>query len=298
MKNTKVKIMVAGLVGAFLLQSCCSFTIADAKAAKSTTKSAAQTTAVSGVPTAGISSVIGKALRKTSGKKVHVKKNRRDKVSATYEETFKSELKTGYVNADVLNVRDQPGKHGEVVTKLRFNEEVEYCETEFEDWVAIGDDRYVSVEYLGKKPVEYRRISATNNWRKSFESKNVFGRNTRQQRLQNIAYTDSMGFRIMNGRYCIAVGSAIGDKVGCYIDVVLENGTVIPCIMGDQKDDRDTEATNQRTSNGCVSEFIVDVNALCKNGTKAGALGDVSYAHKEWKSRVTEFRVYDFNALD
>lgn len=202
------------------------------------------------------------------------------------------------MSVDALNVRDQPGKHGEVVAKLNFNDEVEYYETEFEDWVAIGDDRYVAVEYLNAEPVEYHCISATNNWRKSFESKNVFGKNTRQQRLQNIAYTDSMGFRIVDGRYCIAVGSAIGDKVGRYIDVVLENGTIIPCIMGDQKDNRDTEATNQRTSNGCVSEFIVDINALCKNGTKAGTLGDVSYAYKEWKSRVVEFRVYDFNALD
>lgn len=263
-------------------------------------------TVEAGTPTAGINAAIEKAFLKASKEKVHVSKKAIDKVKAGKDtedaqeavDLKEYEEKTGYVAATTLNVRDTPNKKGEVVKTLIFNEKVRYCATEFEDWVAIGDDQYVCSEYITDQKCEYKTIKATWNTRKSFESKNVFGKKTRQQLLQNCAYTNGKGFRIVDGRYCIAVGSAVGDLVGTYIDVVLENGTVIPCVMGDQKAARDTDPTCQRTANGCVSEFIVDVNALVRNCPKAANMGDVSYAFPEWQSRVVEFRVYEKNALD
>ena len=255
--------------------------------------------------TAGITAKVGDSLKQAAKaektKKVKAVSVKKEKVKSTAEmneELFKCEAGTGYVNVNCLYIREEPNKNSAKVGTLSFNDKVEYYTTEFEDWVTIADDRYVCAKYLSSEPCKYKTIKAVKSWRKSFESHTVFGSKTRQQRLQDMAHTDDMGFRVVDGRYCIAVGSAIGQKVGTYIDLVLANGTVIPCIMGDQKDNHDTDISNQRTANGCISEFIVSVKALCNNGTKAANRGDVSFAFPEWDSPVVEFHVYEDNILD
>ena len=50
-----------------------------------------------------------------------------------------------------------------------------------------------------------------------------------------IQYTDSEGFRRIDDRYCVAIGTAFGVKSGQLFDVTLENGTTIKCIVGDIK---------------------------------------------------------------
>ena len=45
------------------------------------------------------------------------------------------------------------------------------------------------------------------------------------------AYTDKKtGFRMYQGRYCIAVGSGYTQKVGSKIDLVMEDGSIIQCV--------------------------------------------------------------------
>jgi len=59
----------------------------------------------------------------------------------------------------------------------------------------------------------------------------------------------------MKKHYCL--------KVGTYIDVVLKNGNVIPCIMGDGKGDDVTVANHTYCYlNGDYIEFIVDRNSI------------------------------------
>lgn len=116
-----------------------------------------------------------------------------------------------------------------------------------------------------------------------------------QYKLQrDYAYTGEYGIRQVNGRFCIAVGTAVSKDVGQYIDVVLENGTVIPCIMCDQKADEHTKSDRITTAhNKCVCEFYL--------GTVLPDIkehGDVSYACPEWKSPVCEFRVFYKNVFE
>ena len=114
---------------------------------------------------------------------------------------------------------------------------------------------------------------------------------TYEYKLQNTAaYTNDDGIRMINGRYCIAVGTAFGTRIGQYIDLVLENGTVIHCIMGDTKSDEHTDSEHVFTvASGCCSEFIVETEKL--NGVAKS--GDVSNAHPEWKSAVSKVMVYN-----
>lgn len=131
--------------------------------------------------------------------------------------------------------------------------------------------------YHGQKTyMDYRTITSTGTY---------------EYKLQNsVAYTNDDGIRMINGRYCIAVGTAFGTRIGQYIDLVLENGTVIHCVMGDTKADEHTDPEHVFTvASGCCSEFIVETEKL--NGVARS--GDVSNAHPEWKSAVSKVMVYN-----
>ena len=69
---------------------------------------------------------------------------------------------------------------------------------------------------------------------------------------------------MVNGRYCIAVGSYYTTTVGQKLDLYLETGVVIPCIVGDCKADCHTNSESHQfcLSNGSVAEFIVDYSVF------------------------------------
>ena len=76
------------------------------------------------------------------------------------------------------------------------------------------------------------------------------------------AYTDeSTGIRMVDGRYCVAVGTGWASVIGTKIDVVMDNGSVFKCILGDVKADIHTDPTNKyQAMDGSVLEMIVDRN--------------------------------------
>ncbi len=76
----------------------------------------------------------------------------------------------------------------------------------------------------------------------------------------DLCYTDPLtGIRMSQGRYCIAVGSFYTTKIGQKIDLVLTNGEIIKCILGDCKSDVHTDPTHRfHAIDGSVAEFVVD----------------------------------------
>ena len=125
-----------------------------------------------------------------------------------------------------------------------------------------------------------------------------FSSRTAQGRLQKYAFTDSNGLRQVNGCYCIAIGSRFKTKIGQRIDLVLKNGTVIPCVMGDQKADIHTDTTNTFSNtnrNLCCSEFIVSTKQLTK---EAAHRGDTSFIADIWCSPVDKIITYNINILE
>ncbi len=81
------------------------------------------------------------------------------------------------------------------------------------------------------------------------------------------AWSDpSTGLRMVGDRVCIALGSGYA-KVGDKVDLVMANGNVIKCIVGDAKADQHTDPTNRfHAVDGSVAEMIVDY-AYFKKGT-------------------------------
>ena len=133
---------------------------------------------------------------------------------------------------------------------------------------------------------------------KSYEDyRKIKTKNTPHYKLQKqYAYTDEYGLRKVEDRYCIALGSYFTTEIGQYVDVVLKNGTIIHCILGDQKDDAHTDKLHiAHKSDGSIVEFIVDVKKLDEIPK---LMGNISYVHPEWKSPVVQIIVYDKNVFD
>lgn len=99
---------------------------------------------------------------------------------------------------------------------------------------------------------------------KSYENyRNITNTSSPQYKLQQQAYTGDYGIRMVDGRYCVAMGSYWATEIGTKLDVYLESGEVIYVILGDNKQNCHTDSSNRVGSgNKDVLEFIVDVNEI------------------------------------
>ena len=187
----------------------------------------------------------------------------------------------GKVERYVNNLKSQYGASSE--EDARRYAETHVATKNIEDYTQIQVPQ--TEGYTGMKKYEsYTSITVTSSlqWKMAHEADMT---------------VDSNGFCKWGGRYGVAVGSVVCKTIGTYIDVVLENGTVIKCVMFDMKSDDDTTANHMFTdsTNPCCSEFTVDLATL--NPT-VKQMGDCSYLKDKWKSKVKEFRVYQTNWLD
>jgi len=115
---------------------------------------------------------------------------------------------------------------------------------------------------------------ADGSFKTYMDYKKITNKSSRQWHLQQLAYTDSEGFRKFNDNYLVAVGTYYADEVGKEFRVTLDSGIVFHAMVGDIKQDIHTDANNQYvTMNGNIMEFIVDVDKLDELTRK---LGDVS----------------------
>lgn len=96
---------------------------------------------------------------------------------------------------------------------------------------------------------------------------------------------DSEGFGKINGRYVIACTTTYG-TVGDYIDFYQEDGTIIPCIIGDIKNQDDSGCNKWGHDNGhCIIEFIVNKDTWY---SPPHANPGTSSCHPEWNKNLTK----------
>lgn len=159
-----------------------------------------------------------------------------------------------------------------------------------------SDDEYAD---LTAKYVSYETYDAPNNsgFKSFMDYRTITNTDSKQYMLQqHYAETGEHGIRMADSRYIVAIGTYFTSDVGQYFDIILENGTVIPCILGDQKADVDTDSDNIITKhNGCMSEFIVDSDALNED---IKFHGDMSYCLKDWDSPIKTIKVYNRNIFE
>lgn len=207
----------------------------------------------------------------------------------------------GWITAKKLNIRSEPSMRSESLGYLLFNDKISYTE-ENSDWVKIkyqDMDAYIYKDYIAEQESQYTTYSVPINrgFKSYMDYRTLTNKSSWQYKLQKIyATTGNYGIRMVNGRYCIAVGSYFKTSIGQYLDLVLENGTVIPCIMADLKADIHTDAANIATlPNGCLSEFVVSTESLSED---VRLHGNTSYCTEDWKSPVIEVRVYNKNIFN
>lgn len=96
---------------------------------------------------------------------------------------------------------------------------------------------------------------------------------------------DSEGFGRINGRYVIACTTTYGN-VGDYVDFYQEDGTIIPCIIGDIKNQNDAGCNKWGHENGhCIIEFVVNKDTWYNSGH---ANPGTQNCHPEWNKNLTK----------
>ena len=206
----------------------------------------------------------------------------------------------GWIEADNVEVKGKPNKNSKSVGTLDFNDKISY--TVYNDnWLEVKYDNktaYISNNGIAEKEVECELYYApnTSGFKSYMDYRAITCTGSEQYALQQIATTNEYGIRTVDGRYCVAVGSHYTSEIGQYFDLVLANGTVIECVLGDQKANIHTDSDNIVTAhNGCMSEFVVDSNAL---SSEVKSRGNVSYCNPDYDSPVMKVIVYDKNAFD
>lgn len=214
----------------------------------------------------------------------------------TTEITTETEIyETGYVTSNV-NLRKEKTIQSDIISLITFNQQINYIKTN-QEWTKVQYNNsigYIKSEYISPTKINYIDKYVPNN--KGFKSfmpyQAITSKSSPQYKLQrSYAYTGNYGIRQANGRYCVAVGSYYASEIGTYIDLYLQNGEIIPCILSDQKADIHTDSKHIKTKdNGCVSEFIVDMDNL---DSKAKKHGNISFVNEKWNSPVEKIRIYN-----
>lgn len=205
--------------------------------------------------------------------------------------------KKGYTNAYV-KVRKKAKVKSKVILSLNFNQKIKYRVFN-KKWVEIKYKKkigYIQRKYISKKikTINYT-VPMYSGYKSWMPYTAITSTGSPQYKLQHqYAHTGKYGIRMVNDRYCVAIGSYFRCSIGQYFDLILANGTVIKCIKGDEKANKDTDGANIFSRNGCATEFLIDRGALASSIKRSG---DVSSACKKWKSRVAKIKVYKDNIL-
>ena len=208
----------------------------------------------------------------------------------------------GWVKNDNTPIWSRQDINSTVVSIVNYNDIINITFTNKDNWLKVKyNDNiigYIEKQHISLQENEYHDflISDYPGFKSYMDYRAIEIPTSAQYKLLSIyGYTDN-GFRKVNGRYCIAVGSYFNTSIGQYIDLILENGVVIECIMGDLKADIHTEDNNIFTTlNKCCSEFIIDKDSL---DAFVASTGNISRSNPSWDSPVKYVRVYNKNFFD
>ena len=249
----------------------------------------------------GISSVIEDSLENNniSGKTKHIEEVVKEPPVAE-EKKIQQE---GWTTT-TLNVREEPNTDSNILDTLPFNTYIKYYEYN-DEWAEISFDNgqaYISRDYISDEECEFVMydIPKYEGFKSWMSYKAITNKSSKQYKLQQIASTGYAGIRTVNNRYCVAIGTAFDASIGTYIDLILEDGFVIPCIVADIKSPKHTDTNNVFTITGktkktiCCTEFVIDPDKLNLDAMESGNISD---CNELWTECVRAIVVYDKSAL-
>ena len=213
------------------------------------------------------------------------------------EEMVTETIDTSVQQEEVTEVDDEQPNIEKAEMKLFIGGELKEIKVKSEEEKKKEEyDKELDKELKATKNGKGYSYKIPETWRSEFKSymryTAVTSKSSPQYKLLNSedAYTDDNGLRLYKGRYCIAMGSGFADKIGTKIDLILSNGTILQCILGDQKANCDTTKNNMCCkSNGSIAEFIVDYSVFL--GKKDGS-GTVNWI-KNFDGKIDKVVVYN-----
>ena len=134
-------------------------------------------------------------------------------------------------------------------------------------------------------------VPSNNGFKSYMDYRKITDKSSSQYALLSSYEDTTCGICSVDGRYTIAIGSYYTTEVGARIDLVMENGSIVPCIAADCKKNEHTDAMNQQhLVDGSVIEFVVNTDIL--SDKVKYDFGDCSYADERLKGEIKEIRVY------
>ncbi len=153
----------------------------------------------------------------------------------------------------------------------------------------VEEQEIILVEEPAPQWVELDAPS-NNSFKSYMDCSAITDTNSAQYQFKYDYLSSASGIMVVDDRYVCAVGSYYATEIGTRIDLVMENGSVVPCVVGDIKADKHTDKTNrQHSKDGSVVEFIVATDNLSNEVTLHG---DCSYADERLKGEIKSIRVY------
>lgn len=253
----------------------------------------------------GISSVIEETLEVNdiSGKTKHIEEKVKESLIEA-ESKYEVKVQQEGWTTENLNVRESPSTDANILEILPFNTYIKYYKYN-DKWAEISYDNgqaYVSLNYISDQECNFVMydIPEYEGFKSWMSYKKITDTSSKQYKLQQIASTGFGGVRVVDSRMCVAIGTAFNADIGTYIDLILEDGFIIPCIVADIKNPKHTDANNVFTITGknkktiCCTEFIVDPDKLNANAKKTGNISD---CNELWAECVRSIVIYDKNVL-
>ena len=210
----------------------------------------------------------------------------------TIEEDNEEEKYIDVLVTNEVEIKKEPNINSETIGVYYWNTKLIVIYIN-DSWAQIKDaEQYINREFISENLINYVNCDApSNNTIKSYmDYRTITSKSSKQYELQDsCAYTNEYGLRMVDDRYCVALGSYYTTTIGQYVDIELENGVVIKGILADCKADIHTDSTNRINPNGSVVEFVVDTESL---EHIPRIMGDISYTNN-WDSKVVNIKVYD-----
>jgi hypothetical protein len=153
----------------------------------------------------------------------------------------------------------------------------------------VEEQEVILVEEPAPQWVELE-VPSNNSFKSYMDCSAITDVNSAQYRFKYEYLSSACGIMLVDDRYVCAVGSYYATEIGTRIDLVMENGSIVPCVVGDIKADKHTDKTNrQHSKDNSVVEFIVATDNLSNEVTLHG---DCSYADERLKGEIKSIRVY------
>ena len=136
-------------------------------------------------------------------------------------------------------------------------------------------------------------VSRSNTNMKTYMSwKAITNKSSKQYQLQQHPdiYTDEEGFRKIDDKFMIAVGTYFEADVGQEVEVELDGGNKFSAIVGDIKANKHVDENIQHKVDGSVIEFLVGDNLL----PIIKKMGNCSYSEKNnFQGEVTSITILE-----